>query len=606
MSQLANITFSPQIESVMQSRMTSMLDSLPSMMFTTAPDGSVDFVNLRCAEALGVHRADLMGGNWGNLLHSQDRQRCIEVVQAAIRGRCSYEFECRIARQTRKNDSGYAEAAADENDPEAWRWWRVEAVPRYSSDGEYRGQAGSVVEITDRKRAEDRLARASLYDALTGIANRTLLLDRIGHCIARRKRNPEQMFGVMCLDLDRFKNINDSVGHAAGDELLLAFTKRLMSCLRPSDTVARLGGDEFAILLEEVKDASDFERISKRIHNVLDCPFQIEGNEVFVSASIGIAIASRDLKHALDILRDADIAMYRAKAQGKARHEVFQQSMHASAVDLLRLENDLRRAVDRNEFEVYYQPIVSIEGSRLESLEALVRWNHPERGVILPTAFVPVAEETGLIVQIGRTVLRQACQQLQRWQRELPLDPLPSISVNLSPRQFSQPDLVDQIMHALMQTQLSPNYLRIEITESVLMTDAQSSVEMLRRLKAQRIQVSIDDFGTGYSSLGYLHRLPVDMIKIDRGFIARLVDGGSGDFEIVRAIIALAHGLRMKVTAEGIESVGQLNVLRELGCEYVQGYMFSKPVDAATMTRLLTEGISADRALPYTGLRISA
>ena len=432
--------------------------------------------------------------------------------------------------------------------------------------------------------SREHFRHAAFHDALTGLPNRALLLDHLRLAIETIKRHADHVFAVLFIDLDRFKNINDSLGHGIGDHLLIALARRLEGCIRPSDTVARLGGDEFAILLDGLDDARDAISIAERIQRELMQPFNLGGHEVYTTASIGITLSSTNYEQPEHVLRDADTAMYRAKENGKARHELFDTVMHAHAVALLKLENDLRRAVERSEFQVYYQPLIALETNRIMGFEALLRWVHPERGFISPAEFIPLAEETGLIFEIGRWVLNESCRQMQSWQQSASRQL--KISVNLSSKQFSQPNLIEQIKQALNVTQLDPHCLQLEITESVVMENAEAAAQMLKQLRALGVHLSIDDFGTGYSSLSYLHRFPVSTLKIDRSFIGRM---GAGDenAEIVRTIITLANNLGMQVVAEGIETETQLAQLRALKCDYGQGYLFSRPVDAEQATALL-------------------
>jgi diguanylate cyclase (GGDEF)-like protein len=445
--------------------------------------------------------------------------------------------------------------------------------------------AGSQTDVTVRREAEEQLVRDALHDSLTGLANRTLFIDRLERSISRISRDGDHKFAVLFLDLDRFKGINDSLGHEAGDQLLIAFARRLGACLRPSDTAARLGGDEFTILLEEPRDPYNATNVAQRILESLKDPFNLGNHEVYVTASIGIASSSVGYARPQDVLRDADTAMYRAKAKGKSRYEVFDPAMHARAVKLLKVENDLRRAIDRSEFEIFYQPIVSIDTNRIRAFEALIRWRHPELGLVSPNEFIPVAEETGLILPIGRWVLFQACKQAAEWNAAMPESPV-DINVNLSGKQFSQPDLHEQVIEALEKSGLPARHLILEITESVVMENPEATVATLHRLKALGLQLNIDDFGTGYSSLAYLQRFPVDTMKIDRSFVAR-VSQSAENCEIVRTIVHLAHSLNMKVTAEGIENAEQLSHLKGLKCENAQGYLFSRPLDAAGAYELL-------------------
>jgi predicted signal transduction protein with EAL and GGDEF domain len=372
-----------------------------------------------------------------------------------------------------------------------------------------------------------------------------------------------------------------------GDQLLIGIARRLETCLRPGDTVARLGGDEFTVLLEDVKDADEIIQVAERLQKELSLPFNIGGHEVFTTVSIGIAPSTLGYDQPENLLRDADTAMYRAKSMGKARHETFDEAMHDSAMDVLQVETDLRRAVERDEFYVQYQPIVSLETGRLLGFEALVRWRHPERGVISPAKFIPVAEETGLIATIGQKVLRESCRQLREWQQKYPEAKSLSVSVNLSSKQFTQNDLIQQIRQLLRETGLKPECLHLEITESAVMENTDNAISMLKELRALGVKLSIDDFGTGYSSLSYLHRFPFDTLKVDRSFVGRMEEQ-SDNAEIVRTILVLAHNLGMDVIAEGVETEEQLALLRKMNCQCGQGYLFSKPADPVVVEKFLT------------------
>jgi diguanylate cyclase (GGDEF)-like protein/PAS domain S-box-containing protein len=474
-----------------------------------------------------------------------------------------------------------------------WRWMLVRGLAVRDASGRATRIAGSMTDITQHKEAEEQLAHGALHDALTGLPNRVLLMDRLWHSLGRVRRYPRSLLAVLFIDLDRFKVINDSLGHGVGDRLLVHVARLLETCLRPGDTVARLGGDEFAMVLDDLRDSGEATRIATRIQKELQKPIAIEGREVFTTASIGIALAGGGAVAGAgtrpeELLRDADTAMYRAKALGKSRHIVFDSAMHDRAVALLQLETDLRRSVERNDFRVLYQPVVSLDSGRIEGFEALVRWQHPTRGLVMPSEFVPLAEETGLILHIGRWVLRQACTQMRRWlDLHRPRRPL-SIGVNLSGRQFSQADLLDQIGEVLSDTGLSPESLHLEITETVLIENADLAAAMLAKLRAMDVRVSLDDFGTGYSSLSYLHRFKVDMLKIDKSFVDRM--GAHGEnVEIVGTIAALANNLGMSVIAEGVESVEQARLLWELKCSQAQGYLFSAPIEASQADRLLAD-----------------
>src|ERR1051325_5917863 len=439
---------------------------------------------------------------------------------------------------------------------------------------------------------KDHFRHAAFHDSLTGLPNRAMFTELLKAEIESSKRHADHMFAVLFLDLDRFKNINDSLGHTHGDLLLVAFAERLERTLRPIDTLARFGGDEFAILLSGMTDATDAVRVAQRIQDELSQPFVLDKNSAFATASIGIALSSSGYDRADDILRDADIAMYRAKENGKARYEVFDHGMHARAVSRLQLESDLRQAIERNEFCVYYQPIVSLQTGRLAGFEALVRWNHPRRGLVSPADFIPVAEETGLIVPIGEWVLNEACARVRQWQIDSPSHRSLSLSVNLSARQVAQPDLLNRIKEALENSKLNSHCLKLEITESVVMENAEAAAQMFKQLRSLGVQLSIDDFGTGYSSLSYLHRFPLNYLKIDRSFVSRLTT--DNDNAIVRTISTLARNLGMEVIAEGIETEEQFQQLKMLGCEYGQGFLFSRPVANEHVEHLLAQDSKRD------------
>lgn len=437
-----------------------------------------------------------------------------------------------------------------------------------------------------------------LHDELTGLANRALLLDRIRTCIERRKRNRKYHFGLLFVDLDRFNVVNDGLGHQEGDRLLVAVSKRLRSCLRLSDTVARaseqdvarIGGDEFFIILDDLRHHSDATRVARRFLESLEQPFELQKQDIFISASIGIALSDGDYSEPDHMIRDADTAMYRAKANGRSRYAVFNQSMHDEAIRRLRLETDLRHAIERDEFRLHYQPLVRLGTGAIEGFEALIRWEHPERGMVSPADFIPIAEETGLIVPIGRWVLREACRQLADWRCRLPISDDLSISVNISRNHMAAPDLLDQIRNLLDEFQLEGRHINLEITESVIMENPESVLRILSEIRSLGMELHMDDFGTGYSSLSCLHHFPISKLKIDREFIKTMGEDEEHT-AIVHAIIALAHHLRLQVTAEGIETRAQLEQILAMGCEYGQGFYFAKPLVPSDVESVLTHEV---------------
>jgi diguanylate cyclase (GGDEF)-like protein/PAS domain S-box-containing protein len=463
------------------------------------------------------------------------------------------------------------------------RWMLTRGMAVRDADGHATRIAGSQTDITERKAVEEQLLHDAFHDALTGLPNRALFMDRLTQAVERSKRHPEYSFAVFFMDLDRFKHINDSLGHMVGDQLLTGIGKRLEGCTRVADTVARLGGDEFTIILDDINDISDAVNMADRIREVLKAPFSLGGHDVFTSASIGIAMSSMGYAKPDDLLRDANTAMHRAKTSGRARYQVFDITMHSHAVELLKLETDLQRTRVCEEYRVHYQPVVSLETGQVTGFEALVRWQHPERGLIYPDEFISVAEETGLIVPLDRWVLREACRQTVQWQKRFPGL---TISVNLSPKQFLHADLVWEVERVLAETGLAASSLKLEITESVLMSNGETVQQSLTKIRALGVELYLDDFGTGYSSLSYLHRFPIDVLKIDRSFVCRIGAEGENS-EIARAIVTLAHGMGLGVIAEGIETSEQLAELRSLSCKYGQGNLFSSPVDAGEAEKLV-------------------
>ena len=512
--------------------------------------------------------------DWLARVHPEDVERVRADIASHVAG---YSPQLETEHRIRHRDGHYV-------------WVSCRGVAVRDALGKATRMAGSLTDITERKSAEEQLVHDAFHDSLTNLPNRALFTDLLARSLGRAKRRAEYRFAVLFTDLDRFKVVNDSLGHATGDELLKAITRRIERCIRPGDTLARLGGDEFTILVDDIGDASDATRVADRIQHELAQPFNLGGHEVFTSASIGIALSASGYQAADDLLRDADIAMYRAKALGKARYEVFDTAMHAHAKALLELETDLRRAVERAEFQLLYQPLVTLDTGRITGFEAVVRWEHPARGTIGPAGFIPIAEETGLIIPIGRWVLREACRQMRVWQDRYPAFADLTVSVNLSGRQFAQPTLVNEIGQALQETGLDPHRLRIEITESVVMENAVSAMAMIDQLRALEVKIDVDDFGTGYSSLSYLQRFDIDNLKIDRSFVSNIDGPGGENAEIVRTIVTLAHHLGMDAVAEGVETADQVALLKELGCLKVQGFLFSKPLTAPEAEQLLAAG----------------
>jgi diguanylate cyclase (GGDEF)-like protein len=441
-------------------------------------------------------------------------------------------------------------------------------------------------EIGERRLLEDKLLKMAFSDALTGLPNRVLFTQRLEEVLNRATKDSTYQFAVLFLDCDRFKIVNDSLGHFVGDELLVALAGRLEATLLEGDTLARMGGDEFAILLNNIENINTATQVAEQILKALSFPFELKRQKVFINASIGITLGNINYERPEHLLRDADTAMYRAKTLGKGQYRIFDPAMHDAALQVLHLETDLRKAVNQQEFTVHYQPIVALDSGRIVGFEALVRWYHPQRGMVSPVLFIPIAEETGLINPIGNFVLREACHQLRLWHQEKLTDYPLTMSVNISARQFAQPNLIEQIDQILGETQLAPQSLKLEITESAIMDNATSATAILQQLRERQVQLSIDDFGTGYSSLSYLHSFPVDNIKIDRSFVQRL-DVNPDNVGLVPAIISIARALGMSAIAEGIETTEQLGQLRTLNCDFGQGYLFSKPLPAKQATDLI-------------------
>ncbi len=528
----------------------------------------------RWKSILGLAEEDIQDApqEWYDRVHPQDLERLKLDIAAHISGTTPHlENEHRILHK----DGSY-------------RWVLSRGLAVRDQHGLAYRLAGSLTDITDRKIAEERLLHDALHDTLTGLPNRALFLDRLRQAVERAKRRPDYQYAVLFLDLDRFKNVNDSLGHIVGDELLVAVAGMLRAGLRSTDTVARLGGDEFVILLEDLQDRENVVRVAEWINEQLNNAFHLTEHKVFITTSIGIVHSSLNYNKPEDVLRDADIAMYSAKAQGRARYEVFEPGMRAKITENLALETELRQALGRDEFTLHFQPIVSLEDNRLTGFEALLRWKHPQRGLIPPSDFLPVARESGLIIPIDRWVLRTACQQIKEWQEKYPLDPPLAISVNITGKQVAQPDFIDFIQQVLEDAGLSPESLKLEVSEDDLMENTKSTIQVFNRLRSLGVGIQVDDFGIGYSSLSYLSQFPVNALKIDQSFINKMMSD-KHQLKIVQAIVLLTQRLDVVVVAEGVENEEQLRQLRAMGCEFGQGYYLSKPLDPEKAAQLLEE-----------------
>lgn len=578
----------------------SVVNNIKEVIFQIDAIGLWTFLNSAWTEITGFSIAESIGTNFLQYVHPDDRQRNQRLFEPLInRQQESYRYEVRYLTK----DGSY-------------RWIEANARLTLDTNAQLVATSGTLNDITERKQAEAALLRAAVaeainqklekeiierkraeaqlfhnafHDVLTGLPNRALFMDRLAHAVVRTKRRDDCLFAVLFLDVDRFKVVNDSLGHLVGDELLQRIAQRLEACVRSGDTVARLGGDEFTILLEDIKDISEATQIAERLQEELALPFVLNKHEVFTAVSIGIALSSNGCEQPEELLRNADIAMYYAKNLGRARYSVFDPAMHTQAVVLLQLETDLRLAVEHQDFRIHYQPIVSLKTGRITGFEALVRWQHPLRGLLSPAEFISVAEETGLIIPIGRQVLHEACRQMRTWLRQFPTQKeLLTLNVNLSVKQFMQAELVTQVAQILQETGLDARSLKLEITESVIMENTESATVALLQLKALGVQLCMDDFGTGYSSLSYLHRFPIDILKIDRSFVNNMTLSEQ-NLQIVQAIVTLAHNLNMAVTAEGVETTKQLAQLKALRCEFGQGYFFSRPVDSLEAGALIAD-----------------
>lgn len=554
-------------------RLKSLFEDLPVGIYRAGPNGELFDTNPTLTEMLGYSPTQsLVGLRFADLYLEPDAYRRWQQVllerSGVVRG-----FEARL----RRKDG-------------APIWVRDSARAIRDAEGRLLYYEGVLEDITGQKEAEQEVINQALHDPLTSLPNRASFTQLLDHLL-EPGTGQQSLFAVLYLDLDRFQLVNETLGHQAGDELLVAVTGRLKSCLRPEDTVARLGEDEFAVLLGGLKSLGHAGGVAQRIQQELTLPFQLGEQEVFTSASIGIALSTKGYEEGEDVLRDAEIAMYRAKASGKAGHQVFESTMRLRQAGLLRLETELRRGVERGEFRAQYQPIISLASGQIVGFEALLRWQHPVRGLLSPADFLAAAEESGAIVPMGWWILREACRQMQIWQRQFHPNGAWSINVNLAYKQFVQPQLVEQVDAILKETGLDAVSLNLELVENVIMEhvlreSAESAMAKLLALKALGVRLVIDDFGTGYSSLSYLHRFPAHVLKVDRSFVSRMA-ANRESLELVRLIIMVAHALGMQVVAEGVETAEQRDQLQKLGCDFAQGFLFAKSLDPAAAEALM-------------------
>src|SRR5215211_6456722 len=580
-SQVQDVSERKKVEKVIiesEERFRSLVQNSSDIITILDADGTVRYVSPAIERVTGYRPEEQVGTNAFGSVHPDDREQALNTFAEVLkRPGLHPPLEFRVPH---KDGS--------------WRYLE-HVVNNLLDNPAVRAVVVNSWDVTERKALVEQLSYQAFHDLLTGLPNRALFMERLEHVLIRAKQRGSKV-AVLFTDLDNFKVINDSLGHKAGDQLLRAVAERLKTCLRPEDTAARLSGDEFTILVEDISSVGEAVQIAERIADILRPPFALDEQEVFATVSTGIALNSTAQEQPADLLRHADLAMYRAKRRGKARYEVFEPSMDAKAVERLILETGLRRALVRQQLRVYYQPIVALDNDKVAGVEALVRWEHPQRGLLLPEEFLSVAEETGLIVRIGQWVLREASNQARIWQEHYPGTPPLRISVNLSTREFFHPKLVVEV---LSESEIDPASLQLEITEGAMTTNGMSSTDRtLRILKRMGVQLAIDDFGLGYSSLSYLKRFPVDFLKIDRSFIAGLkqaLNGVSKDTEIVRAMIELTHALGLKVIAEGVENAEQLTRLRNMKCDLAQGNYFSEPLPSEELTVVLAEDHTGPR-----------
>ncbi|HYX14595.1 MAG TPA: EAL domain-containing protein [Nostoc sp.] len=579
-----------------QNLLQTLASNIPGMIYSFVHhfNGSVifEYISLGCLDLLELTPDQILenASLCFEQIHFDDQAGCYLAAKESAQSLKPFSYEWRLVTPSGK-----------------LKWVQASARSESQENGDIVWH-GVLLDVSDRKHAQELITHNALHDPLTDLPNRTLLVERLELAINRAKRAQTYRYAVLFLDLDRFKVINDSLGHLAGDQLLKTIAQKLKAHLREVDLVARIGGDEFVILLEDISTLEKAIQITERILTDFETPLILNDSEVVISTSIGIVLGTKDYSQASDLLRDADIAMYRAKAEERNSYKVFDIKMHTQAVKRLTLETDIRKALEREEFVIYYQPIIDIlsdaydeqsqpicqascreaelQAYRLIGFEALVRWQHPTRGFILPEQFISVAEETGLIVQIDRWMFSSACQQMANWKTKFANHFPLKISINLSAQDIRQANLIENIDKTLAQTGLQGDFIALEITESMLIHNISKTIDLLTQLKARKIQITIDDFGSGYSSLNYLHRLPADNLKIDRSFVSQMQEGNR-NYQVVSTIIALSNQLELAVVAEGIETPEQLQWLQQLGCEFGQGYLFSKPLSYETAEALL-------------------
>ena len=555
-----------------EERFRSAFNYAPIGIALVSPTGSWLKVNHALCQILGYTEEEFLNTEFQTMISPDDLGNTLIKINEIVTGKTpTCQMEQRYVHKNGRN---------------VWAWWSVSTT----SDAKSKNPSliFQIQDITDKKQVEEKLQYDATHDGLTGLPNRNFFMSRLADSLERVRESDDYKVSILFIDLDRFKFVNDSLGHQIGDELLICIADRLRDCVRPSDTVARLGGDEFTILVKGKYDNKEVIRIAERVQEKFAQPFDLRGHDVYSSASIGILHASPNHLTSEEMMRDADTAMYQAKRAGKARHEVFDAEMHEAAKETLQLETDLRRAVEREEIIVYYQPIYSLITEKIDGFEALARWNHPTFGSVAPAKFIALAEEIGLIDTLGEQILRKSCLQFASLGTDISGDFPLFLSVNLSCKQFAQPTLVQRIKRILDETGFNPNHLKLEITESVFFEHKENAVKMLNQLRETGIEINIDDFGTGYSNLSYLMQLPISTLKIDRSFIAQIEENGS-NMEIVKTIVSLARNLGMRVIAEGVETAAQLEELKKLHCEGAQGYYFSKPMSFEEVQHFLNE-----------------